>query len=593
MEITRLFDFLTHQLENNPLPDALVSKTSGAWVKTSTQEYQDQANQISRGLLRMGIKPGDHIALITTTNRTEWNIMDIGLQQIGVVSVPVYPSISPEEYEYIFNQAKISFSFVSDKELYEKMMKTKPNTPDLVGVYTFDEVADAPNWKEIMDMGKDDSNQGEVDAIKDSIKNDDVVTIIYTSGTTGKPKGVVLTHNNIVSNVLASKERVPDMGDNARAMSFLPICHVFERMLIYLYQYNAIPIYYAESIEAIGDNLKELKPTVMTVVPRLVEKVYAKIYDTGSNAGGIKTKLFMWALNLVKDYTPYKEMPFMWNLKYKFASATVFKKWREGVGGNMVCMVSGSAKLSPRLNRLFWAAGIPIIEGYGLTETSPVIAVNSMNAEGFAIGSVGAALDKVEIRIAEDGEIQVKGPNVFQEYYQQPEKTAEVFTEDGYFMTGDIGEIKDGLLYITDRKKQIFKTSGGKYVAPQIIENAMKSIPFIEQIMVVGEGQKMPCAIIQPNFDYVREFIKRNDLPFENPTNEEIANAPSLKSLIEEQIKVVNMQFGKWEQVKKFELTPDVWTIEDGLLTPTLKHKRKNIQEKYQDLYDKMYEEVY
>lgn len=593
MEITRLFDFLTHQLENNPLPDALVSKTSGAWVKTSTQEYQDQANQISRGLLRMGIKPGDHIALITTTNRTEWNIMDIGLQQIGVVSVPVYPSISPEEYEYIFNQAKISFSFVSDKELYEKMMKTKPNTPDLVGVYTFDEVADAPNWKEIMDMGKDDSNQGEVDAIKDSIKNDDVVTIIYTSGTTGKPKGVVLTHNNIVSNVLASKERVPDMGDNARAMSFLPICHVFERMLIYLYQYNAIPIYYAESIEAIGDNLKELKPTVMTVVPRLVEKVYAKIYDTGSNAGGIKTKLFMWALNLVKDYTPYKEMPFMWNLKYKFASATVFKKWREGVGGNMVCMVSGSAKLSPRLNRLFWAAGIPILEGYGLTETSPVIAVNSMNAEGFAIGSVGAALDKVEIRIAEDGEIQVKGPNVFQEYYQQPEKTAEVFTEDGYFMTGDIGEIKDGLLYITDRKKQIFKTSGGKYVAPQIIENAMKSIPFIEQIMVVGEGQKMPCAIIQPNFDYVREFIKRNDLPFENPTNEEIANAPSLKSLIEEQIKVVNKQFGKWEQVKKFELTPDVWTIEDGLLTPTLKHKRKNIQEKYQDLYDKMYEEVY
>ncbi|MDG4946024.1 long-chain fatty acid--CoA ligase [Weeksellaceae bacterium KMM 9713] len=593
MEITRLFDFLTHQLENNPLPDALVSKTSGAWVKTSTQEYQDQANQISRGLLRMGIKPGDHIALITTTNRTEWNIMDIGLQQIGVISVPVYPSISPEEYEYIFNQAKISFSFVSDKELYEKMMKTKPNTPDLVGVYTFDEVADAPNWKEILDMGEDDSNQGEVDAIKDSIKNDDVVTIIYTSGTTGKPKGVVLSHNNIVSNVLASKERVPDMGDNARAMSFLPICHVFERMLIYLYQYNAIPIYYAESIESIGDNLKELKPTVMTVVPRLVEKVYAKIYDTGSNAGGIKTKLFMWALDLVKDFTPYKEMPFMWKLKYKFASATVFKKWREGVGGNMVCMVSGSAKLSPRLNRLFWAAGIPIIEGYGLTETSPVISVNSMDPKGFAIGSVGSALDKVDIRIAEDGEIQVKGPNVFQEYYQQPEKTAEVFTEDGYFMTGDIGEIKDGLLFITDRKKQIFKTSGGKYVAPQIIENAMKAIPFIEQIMVVGEGQKMPCAIIQPNFDYVREFIKRNDLPFDNPSNEEIANAPSLKSLIEEQIKVVNRQFGKWEQVKKFELTPDVWTIEDGLLTPTLKHKRKNIQEKYQDLYDKMYDETY
>lgn len=589
MEFTRLFDFLTHQLENNPLEDALVSKSGGKWNKTSTQSYQDQANQISRGLLRMGVKPGDHIALITTTNRTEWNIMDIGLQQIGAVSVPVYPSISPEEYEYIFNQAKITYSFVSDKDLYDKMMKTQPTTPDLKGVYTFEEVAGASNWNEVLELGKDDSNQADVDAIKTSIKNEDVVTIIYTSGTTGKPKGVVLSHNNLVSNVLASEERVPEMGENARAMSFLPICHVFERMLIYLYQYKFIPIYYAESIDAIGDNLKELKPTVMTVVPRLVEKVYAKIYDKGSHAGGIKTKLFMWALDLVKDYTPYKEQSFLWNLKYKFASATVFKKWREGVGGNMVCMVSGSAKLSERLNRMFWASGIPIIEGYGLTETSPVIAVNEMKADGFAIGSVGRPLKDVDVRIAEDGEIQVKGPNVFQEYYQQPDKTAEVFTEDGYFMTGDIGEFRNGLLFITDRKKQIFKTSGGKYVAPQIIENAMKAIPFIEQIMVVGEGQKMPCALIQPNFEYVREFIKRNELPFDNPSDEEIANAPMLKSLIEEQIKVINQQFGKWEQVKRIELTPDVWTIEDGLLTPTLKHKRKNIQEKYIDLYNKMY----
>lgn len=590
MKITRLFDFLTHQLENKPLEDALVSKTSGKWKKTSSQEYQNLANQISRGLLRLGIKPGDHIALISTTNRTEWNIMDIGLQQIGVISVPVYPSISPEEYEYIFNQAEIQFAFVSDKDLYDKMIITKPNTPKLVGVYTFDEVAEAPSWKEILDMGKDDSNQHEVDAIKNSIKTDDVVTIIYTSGTTGQPKGVVLSHQNIVSNVLASDERVPEMGKNARALSFLPICHVFERMLIYLYQYKSISIYYAESIDAIGDNLKEINPTVMTVVPRLVEKVYAKIYDTGSNAGGIKTKLFMWALGLVKDYEPYKKMPFFWNLQYKLASATVFKKWREGVGGNMVCMVSGSAKLSDRLNRLFWAAGIPILEGYGLTETSPVISVNSMSEDGFAIGSVGSPIKNVDVRIADDGEIQVKGPNVFQEYYQQPDRTAEVFTEDGYFMTGDIGEIRNGLLFITDRKKQIFKTSGGKYVAPQILENAMKAIPFIEQIMVVGEGQKMPCALIQPNFDYVREFIKRNELPFDNPSNEEIAKAPMMKNLIEEQIKIINQQFGNWEQIKRIELTPEIWTIENGLLTPTLKHKRKNIQAKYSDLYNKMYD---
>src|SRR5690606_28273363 len=287
---------------------------------------------------------------------------------------------------------------------------------------------------------------------------------------------------------------------------------------------------------------------------------------------------------------PYKKMPFFWNLQYKLASATVFKKWREGVGGNMVCMVSGSAKLSDRLNRLFWAAGIPILEGYGLTETSPVISVNSMSEDGFAIGSVGSPIKNVDVRIADDGEIQVKGPNVFQEYYQQPDRTAEVFTEDGYFMTGDIGEIRNGLLFITDRKKQIFKTSGGKYVAPQILENAMKAIPFIEQIMVVGEGQKMPCALIQPNFDYVREFIKRNELPFDNPSNEEIAKAPMMKNLIEEQIKIINQQFGNWEQIKRIELTPEIWTIENGLLTPTLKHKRKNIQAKYSDLYNKMYD---
>ncbi|MDO5654537.1 MAG: long-chain fatty acid--CoA ligase [Flavobacteriaceae bacterium] len=589
MKIERLFDIVYHQANTKPLDDALVSKTSGSWVKTSTSKYIEQANQISRGLLRLGVNPGDKIALISTNNRTEWNIMDIGLQQIGAISVPVYPSISPEEYEYIFNQAEIKLAFVSDQALYDKMLITKPNTPDLTGIYTFDQINGAANWNEILTLGQDQSNQNDVEDIKNKIQTQDIVTIIYTSGTTGKPKGVVLTHQNIVSNVLDSNERVPDMGANGRALSFLPICHVFERMLIYLYQYNSIAIYYAESVETIGDNLKETSPTVMSVVPRLVEKVYSRIYDKGSTAGGIKTKIFMWALDLIKDYEPYKEMPFMWKIKYKIADAVVFKKWREGVGGNLVTMVSGSAKLSERLNKMFWAAGIPILEGYGLTETSPVISVNAMTPEGFAIGSVGKPINNVDVRLAEDGEIQVKGPNIFHEYYKQPEMTKEVFTEDGYFMTGDIGELRNGLLFITDRKKQMFKTSGGKYVAPQIIENVMKQIPFIEQIMVVGEGEKMPCALIQPNFEYVREFIKRNDLPFDNPTMKEMAESKLLKDLIMEEIKVVNKQFGNWEQIKKIELTPEEWTIDNGLLTPTLKHKRKNIQQKFQDLYDKMY----
>lgn len=590
MNITRLFDFLSLQLQENPLPDALTSKVNGKWTKISTQKYQDLANQMSRGLLQLGLKPGDKIALISTTNRPEWNIMDIAMQQIGVISVPVYPSISPEEYEYIFKQAEIKIAFVSDQELYLKMMETKKLVKELVGVYTFDEIKDAPNWNEVLSMGEDLSVQEKVEEIKSGVKSEDIATIIYTSGTTGNPKGVVLSHNNLVSNVLASKERVPYFGNQARALSFLPLCHVFERMLIYLYQYSGVAIYYAESIESIGDNLKEVNPQVMTVVPRLVEKVYARIYDTGANAGGIKTKLFMWALKLVEDYEPYKEMSFWWNLKYKFASATVFKKWREGVGGNMITMVSGSAKLPARLNKMFWAAGIPILEGYGLTETSPVISVNKMEKGLFKLGCVGKPLSNVDVRIADDGEIQVKGPNVFKGYYKNPELTAEVFTEDGYFMTGDIGKFDGELLKITDRKKQIFKTSGGKYIAPQILEGAMKRISMIEKIMVVGEGKKMPCAIIEPNFEYIKEWAKKNSVNI-GDSYQEIAKNEAVRKEIEAQIAVENQHFGHWEQIKKFELTPDEWTIEDGLLTPTLKKKRKNIKAKYIDLYNKMYAE--
>ena len=447
-----------------------------------------------------------------------------------------------------------------------------------------------------MDMGEDDSTQHEVEHLKSLVKTDHLVTIIYTSGTTGQPKGVMLTHENIVSNVKASQERVPKFSENPIALSFLPICHIFERMLTYLYQYGGIGIYFAESIESIGDNLKEVHPNVMSVVPRLVEKVYGKIYDKGASAGGIKTKLFMWALSLVEDYDPYKKYGFGFKLKHKIASAVVFKKWRAGVGGNLECMVSGSAALSSRLNKIFWGAGIPILEGYGLTETSPVISVNAMGSNSFEVGTVGKPISCVDVKLDTsfgddpmEGEICVKGSSVFIGYYNNPEKTKAEFDDEGYFRTGDIGKFTDkGLLKITDRKKEIFKTSGGKYIAPQIIENDFKQSRFIEQIMVVGEGQKMPCAIIQPSFEFLESYIKTKEIK-DCETRESIANNPVIKERIQKEIDKMNQDLGHWEQIKLFRLTSDEWTIDDGHLTPTLKLKRKVVMEKYKSLYNEMY----
>src|SRR5690606_31683453 len=472
MKITRLFDLLEHQLQTSPRSDSIAMKKEGEWQTISTEEYVNKSNAISRGFLKLGVKHGDKIAIASSTNRTEWNLLDIGLQQIGCISVPVYPTISPKDYAYIFNDSEVKFAFVSDAELYKKILEVKDQIPSLIGIYTFDHVEGAPNLNEILDLGSDTENQHEVEAVKEHVKPEDLVTIIYTSGTTGKPKGVMLSHNNILSNVLASNPRVPKFpSEKPKALSFLPLCHIFERMLIYLYMYNSIGIYYAENMETIGDNLKEVHPDVMTVVPRLVEKVYAKIYDKGASAGGIKTKIFMWALKLVENYEPFGSQSLGWKIQHKIADAIVFKKWREGVGGNLTCMVSGSAALSPRLNRMFWGAGIPILEGYGLTETSPVCTVNSMSKDGFGIGMVGKPIEGVEVKIAADGEILIKGSNVMIGYYNNPEMTREVMTDDGYFKTGDIGELHNGNLKITDRKKEIFKTSGGKYIAPQNIEN--------------------------------------------------------------------------------------------------------------------------
>ncbi|WP_144282444.1 AMP-dependent synthetase/ligase [Chryseobacterium echinoideorum] len=588
MTIKRLFDIPYYALQNLPKNDMFVTKYQGEWKKTSTQEFINQGNKISRGLLKLGIKPGDKIALITTNSRTEWAVMDLGLSQIGVVSVPVYPSISPEDYDFIFNNAEVKYCFVSDKELLDKVRKIKRNVASLQGVFTFDDISGAANWKEIIDLGEDDSTQIEVEDLSKGINPEELATIIYTSGTTGKPKGVMLTHENIVSNVLGSVPRIPknkslDYKDT-RILSFLPICHIFERMLFYLFQYNGFSIYFAESIEKMGENVKEVKPHYMSVVPRLVEKVYDKIYNTGSNAGGLKQKIFFWALNLIQKKKVISKPS---GLQEIIADKLVFKKWREGLGGEIITLVSGSAALSTRLNLMFQNAGIPILEGYGLTETSPVISVNSFGK--MKVGTVGHPLDNLTVKIQEDGEITVKGPSVFKSYFKNEEMTKETFTDEGFFKTGDIGHIdSEGFLQITDRKKEMFKTSGGKYIAPQTIENLAKASKFIEQIMVVGDGEKMPTAFVQPDFEFAKNWALRNNLTI-GTTPQEIAQNPELKARIEKEIDKINEHLGNWERIKKIELTPEVWSIESGLLTPTLKLKRKAIKEKFIDLYNKMY----
>ncbi|GAA4961376.1 AMP-dependent synthetase/ligase [Algibacter aquimarinus] len=585
-KITRLFDFPYYQLEKFNLEKAFTTKYNGEWQSISSKEYVEKINAVSRGLLRLGVKPNDKIAVISSTNRTEWNILDIGVLQTGAQNVPIYPTICAEDYEYILNHSESIYCFVSDKEVLEKLNAIKENTK-LKGIYTFDDISGENNWKAILKLGEDDSNQNEVESRKTSVKEEDLATLIYTSGTTGKPKGVMLSHSNLVSNVLDSEKRVPFSKGKSKALSFLPVCHVFERMILYLYQYCGVEIYFAESIEKMSDNLKEVKPTVMTAVPRLYEKVYDKIIAKGADLSGIKKLLFFWAVNLGLKFEPYGKNGWWYETQLKLARKLIFSKWQEGLGGNLELMVSGSAALQQRLTRVFAAAGLPIMEGYGLTETSPVISVNDMRNGGFKVGTVGRIIDNVEIKIAEDGEILCKGPNVMMGYYKDPEKTAEVMT-DNYFHTGDIGEIdSDGFLKITDRKKEMFKTSGGKYVAPALLENQFKQSRFIEQIMVIGEGEKMPAALVQLNFEFVKEWAKRHDIDYQS--NEKIITNSNLIERIQEEIDDANSNFGKWEQIKMFEITPDIWSIDAGHLTPTMKMRRKVIKEIYSNLIEKIY----
>ncbi len=588
-EITRLFDFTYYQLEKHNLKKALVTKVNGEWVATSTKEFIDKANAISRGLLKLGVKPGDKIGVISSTNRTEWNILDVGVLQIGAVNIPIYPTISKEDYEYIFNHAEITHCFISDAGLLEKVDAVKANVPTLNSVYSFDVIEGCKNWTEVLELGSDTENQSEVEKLKSAVKPSDLATIIYTSGTTGKPKGVMLSHHNIVSNVLDSFPRLPLMAGKTNALSFLPVCHVFERMLHYLYQYSGTSIYFAESIEKMGENLREVKPHFMSVVPRLLEKVYDGIIAKGSQLKGIKKMLFFWAVDLGLKYEPYGKNGWWYEKKLAIANKLIFSKWREALGGNLATMVSGSAALQPRLARVFSAAKMYVMEGYGLTETSPVATVNMYKDNYFKIGTVGKPIRNVELKIAEDGEILVKGPNIMQGYYKDSEKTQSVMTGD-YFHTGDKGEIDaEGFLKITGRKKEIFKTSGGKYIAPALLENEMKQSRFIEQILVIGEGQKMPAAIIQPNFKFLRDWAKihHENVP---ESNEELIANPHVIERFQKEIDKGNRNFGKWETIKRFELTPDVWGVDNGLLTPTMKPKREQIIAKYKHLYDKIYE---
>jgi long-chain acyl-CoA synthetase len=583
---TRLFDILENQVKNKPLKRALNTKYNGVWESTSSEEFLEKSNQISRGLLQLGVKKGDKVAIISSNNRTEWCIVDIGVLQIGAIDVPIYPTITAEDYSYIINHSESKYCFVSDVVVYEKIKSIQNECPNLKEIYCFDTIKGCKHWSAVLELGKDAAHQSKVLAIKESVHPQDLATIIYTSGTTGTPKGVMLSHNNIVSNVIAAQKRLPLDNGKAVALSFLPLCHIYERMLMYLYQLSATEVHFAESLETIGENLNEVNPDVMTAVPRLLEKLYDKIYGKGQTLTGIKKKLFNWAVNVGLAYEPYGKNGVGYSIKLFIARALIFKKWKSALGGNLKLIASGSAALQPRLARVFTAAGLTVVEGYGLTETSPVISVNDMRDGKFRVGSVGQVVENVKVKIADDGEILCKGPNIMMGYYKNQKLTDEVI-KDGYFHTGDIGHIDDdGFLKITDRKKEMFKTSGGKYVAPQVIENIVKQSTLIDQVMVVGESQKYPAALIQLNFDAVNEWLGQTDTPL-NYT-EMVANEKVLNK-IKKDVDQANENFAQWEKIKKFKLTPEIWSVDSGHLTPTMKLKRKIIKSKYQDLLEEIY----
>ncbi len=584
MEFKRLFDIFEYQLEHHPLQISLAEKVGGEWKGYSTQEVVDMCRAFSNGLYQYGIRPGDKIAIIAT-NRPGWNIVDVGMMSVGAINVPVYPNISIDDYRYIFNDASVKLAFVGDKALYERISAIKKDIPSLEKIFTFNDVAGAPNWKEMLLQGE--PFKTEIEAIKQSINPDDLATIIYTSGTTGTPKGVMLSHHNIESNVKSGSHVLPVTPD-MRILSSLPLCHVFERMVCYLFFYVGVSVYYAERVENMVESLVEVKPHFFTTVPRLLEKMYEKILSKGAELKGIKKFMFDWSMKLTDNYKVDTFQNPFYELQLAIARKLVFSKWKDALGGEIIGIVSGAAALQPRLARIFNTAGIKVREGYGLTEASPAIAVNDFKKGKCMIGTVGPALPGMTVKIETDGEICVKGPNVMLGYYKQPELTATVIDKDGWLHTGDIGEIVNGeFLKITDRKKELFKTSGGKYIAPQVIENYFRESFLIDQIMIIGENKKTVSALIVPAIPSLSTWCEQQGLSFQS--KEEMLKSPPVVKKFAELRDEFNKKFSEVEKVKKFVLVPDEWTVDTGEITPTLKLKRKVIQEKYKSLIAELY----
>lgn len=586
MENYRLFDLL-HNLKNIPLKeDALAAKENGAWHKYSTLEYIDLVNNLSYCFINLGIKPGDNIGLISN-NRPEWNFVDFACLQTGSVNTPLYPTISDHDLEHVIREADIKYFFVANEEQYKKVKSCSANST-IKEIFSFNPIAGVRSLKDLVELGKKDPQTQKLKEVMASIKPDDLATLIYTSGTTGNPKGVMLSHRNFISNVIGTRHLCP-FEHSWRALSFLPLNHVYERMLSYLYISNGMSVYYAESLDTIGANLKEVKPQIFVTVPRLLEKVYEKIVNTGAQLKGIKKLLFFWALNLGLRYEQHKANGWWYEFRLKIANTLIFSKWRAALGGNIVAVVSGGSALQPRLARVFHAARIKVLEGYGLTETSPVVAVNNYDDSNLKIGTVGPVLNNVKVKIAEDGEIYVKGPNVMLGYYKQPELTKEVIDSEGWFHTGDIGMFEDGkFLKITDRKKEMFKTSGGKYITPQKIENKLKESRFIEQVMVIGENEKHPAAFIVPSFAFIKQWCEKRNIPYNS--NEEIIRNAEVIDRIKKEVEEANIEFAQYERLKKFELLAREWTIDQGEMTPKLSLKRKVILVGNKTLYDKIYQ---
>lgn len=583
MKITRLFDFAYHQLENHSQENCFLYKEDHQWKNITTQEYIQQANNVSASLLELGVEKNDKIAVITANNNPNWHILDIGLLQIGAQNVPLYATLSEKDYAYVLNHSDAKYCFVSDEVLYEKVTKIQDQTQLKKMFFLKDHKSDC-SWNSFLEIGTNTPHSETIKKLKQAVKPKDLATIIYTSGTTGIPKGVMLSHKNIIDNVFKTDKSLDLSGNHKRIISYLPICHIFERAASYYYQYLGYQVYFAESIELLGDNIREIKPHFLAVVPRLLEKIFDKIVAKGSALSGIKKRLFFWAISLGEQYEPYGKNGTFYAFKLGIARTLIFSKWQKALGGHLEFMLSGSAPMQDRLIRIFLAAGIPVLEGYGMTESSPAITVNDLRNNGLKIGTVGKPLEGLDVKIAEDGEILLKGSTVMLGYYKNEEMTQKTII-DGYLHTGDIGEIDDeGFLKITDRKKEMFKTSGGKYIAPAVLENELKQSRFIEQVMVIGESEKMPAALIQVNFDFAKEWALRKKLPVDSIlTDERFINR------IQKEIDVHNQKFGKWEQIKKFEITPDEWSIETGHLTPTMKIKRKVIKDKYKKLYQKIY----